>query len=445
MKNSFIIRRKKWIIGFGIFIVIMVLFTIISKSIYANTLPIVETCNPEEKYIEHAIKEEGIVVAGGEISVSILPNMLISSMHVQVGDSIKAGDPFLQIDTDDLKDLIEQKQARLTELNLQIQTALYNEQLEQKEKETLLNRLLEDQELQARIGETNVGRATEYYVQAVAALERARKTGNVISGGETEAQYIRAIMEAAYAEADAKSQRDKNNKDFERQIEDMKMPDKQDSGIEILKLQKKELQKELEKYQTVQSQEGIIYANQDGIITNIMVQVGGRSSDTAALLISDDSKNYQMRVTIPREQKEYISLGDRVEVKLAGSGAKEGTVEYVTEEIGGEFTLFIPLEKGVGVPGQSGTITLVSRGEKQQKCVSPLAVYANNSYSYVYVLSEREGILGKEYYIREVPVKEIDRNDSYVAIQADELNEESQIILSATKEYKKGDTVRWYP
>ncbi len=445
MKDRLFVRRKIWVIGFGIFLILMCLLTIISKSIYAYSLPIVETCSPEEKYIEHIIEEEGIVIAGGEIAISTLPDMLLASMHVQVGDYVKAGDTLFQIDMEDLVDLIDQKQTKLTEINIQIQTSMHNEQLERQKKDIQLARLKEDQELQARIGETNVGRATEGYVQAEAALERAREDDDEELDDETEAQYKKAIMEAAFAEADAKGQRDKDNKEYQRQIEDMEMPDKKDSEIDIYQLQKKELQKELEEYQAIQSNGGIISANRDGIVTNIMVQVGDRTHNTAVLLLSDDSKNCQLKVTIPKEQKKYIALGNKVEVKFAGSREKEGTIEYVTEETGGGFSLYIPLDKGVGVPGQSATITFSNRGEKQQKCISPLAVFSNNNNSFVYVLSEREGILGKEYYIREVPVKEIDRNDSYVALQTEELNEDSQIILSATIEYKKGDTVRWYP
>lgn len=58
-------------------------------------------------------------------------------------------------------------------------------------------------------------------------------------------------------------------------------------------------------------------------------------------------------------------------------------------------------------------------------------------------MKEREGILGAEYYAEEVNVRISDENDSFAAVEG-ALDENSRIILSATKEIKNGDTVRIY-
>lgn len=70
----------------------------------------------------------------------------------------------------------------------------------------------------------------------------------------------------------------------------------------------------------------------------------------------------------------------------------------------------------------------------------PLTTEQNNSF--VYVVGDREGILGSEYYIRQVSVKIIDKNDSWVSIEAESLDQSDKIVLSSTREFKKGDTVR---
>lgn len=61
----------------------------------------------------------------------------------------------------------------------------------------------------------------------------------------------------------------------------------------------------------------------------------------------------------------------------------------------------------------------------------------------MYVLKEREGILGDEYYIDEVNVKVLDKNDHWAALEAGGVDQDSNIVLSSTKEMKKGETVRW--
>ena len=54
--------RKKVLAGFVLFMGAMWVCTLVSKSLYAARLPVVNTVMPEEKYIEHIVEVEGIVV-----------------------------------------------------------------------------------------------------------------------------------------------------------------------------------------------------------------------------------------------------------------------------------------------------------------------------------------------------------------------------------------------
>ena len=56
-------KKKKWMIGLAVFLLVMLALTIISRSVYAYYLPLVETTTVQEKYIEHGFEEEGLVVA----------------------------------------------------------------------------------------------------------------------------------------------------------------------------------------------------------------------------------------------------------------------------------------------------------------------------------------------------------------------------------------------
>ena len=75
-------------------------------------------------------------------------------------------------------------------------------------------------------------------------------------------------------------------------------------------------------------------------------------------------------------------------------------------------------------------------------CLPPAAVHKDNMRSYVYVVKEREGILGMEYYVEEINVRVLDENENWVAVEG-ALDSESQIIVSATKEVKNGEIVRY--
>ena len=268
-------------------------------------------------------------------------------------------------------------------------------------------------------------------------LERAQENG---LSEEEQIALEQSIQQSAYAESDAMAQRDADNRSLERKMEDLTLPEEETSTLEVCRMEKEALRKDLNIYEDIRERNGEITASEGGVVTRILTEAGARTGDTAIFLLADETEPCQLKVALTREQKKYIDLGDPVSVKL-GNQELETKVEYVTEE-NGSYVLYLPLPDDTGIPGQSGTIQVSGRGTRQPKCVSPLAVITEQNNSFVYVVGEREGILGSEYYIRQVPVKIIDKNDSWVSIEAESLDQSDKIVLSSTREFKKGDTVR---
>lgn len=131
---------KKVIIGFVAFLGFMVICTLISKSVYAYRLPMVSTCVPESKYIEHKVEAQGIVEAGGEKTVTYLAGLRIDSVLVHVGDRVEEGDALFQVDLEDLKELMEEKKNEMSKVSLQINAILENQAIEQQKREVELAR-----------------------------------------------------------------------------------------------------------------------------------------------------------------------------------------------------------------------------------------------------------------------------------------------------------------
>lgn len=429
-------RIKRITICFAVFLILMLVCTVISKSVYAYQLPMVSTLSPEEKYVEHTVEAEGIVIAGGERAVTYFPNLRIDSVMVHVGDRVEEGDVLLQIDLTELEESMAQKREEIAKVDLQINTILENQALEQQKKDLELARAREDYDATARLEDTYVGRAMEDYVQAEEDLEED-------PGDDT---LRDALQSAAYGEADARAKRDEAVKQAGRKVEDILMPDQASSDLDIAKMEKKALSSQLGEYQQIIDTQGVLTAPFGGVITDVSVSVGGRVPDTAVVLISDESLPCQLKIFLDKEQKKYVGLGDSVEIKLEGKSSKlEGTIDYLSESksIPGSYEALINLPESTGIPGISGTITRSDSGEKYRLCVPPSAIYQKNDTFFVYVLKEREGILGQEYYIDEAVVKIIDQNENWAAIDDGILSKDSKIISSSTKEIKKGDVVRW--
>ncbi len=427
---------KKVIIGFAAFLGFMVICTLISKSVYAYRLPMVSTCVPESKYIEHKVEAQGIVEAGGEKTVTYLAGLRIDSVLVHVGDRVEEGDALFQVDLEDLKELMEEKKNEMSKVSLQINAILENQAIEQQKREVELARAREDYDTTSRLQDTQVGRAMESYVQAENDLEE--------NGGEEALKD--ALQNAAYGEADAKAARDEAVKQAQRKVEDLLWPEEITIELETARLEQTVLSEKLQEYQKVLDNQGVVTAPFGGVVTKIAVGAGERIPDTSVLLLSDESLPCQLKILLDKEQKKYISLGDQVLVSLEGKSKElEEKVDYLAaSELSPEkYEAFITLPEGTGIPGLSGTVSRSESGEKYRLCIPTVAVHSENNRNYVYVLKEREGILGQEYYVDEINVSVIDKNDNWAAIEEGTVDKESRIILSATKEVKTGESVRW--
>lgn len=473
-------RKNTVVIGFFVFLGMMWLCTVISKSIYASKLPIVSTETTERKYVEHIVKVDGIVVAGDKNPFNALNGLRVEKLLVQAGDRVEEGDVLFTVDLDDLARIMEEKQTAISKLQTQINTMVENEELARQKKELEVQRAREDYDALARQQDTLVGRAAEAYSQLEDEIdeekEKAKKYRNeermrqqeeekeeALRRGEewneeehwdgeddsedgiqVDEALLDSLQQAAYAEADAKVQRENMMREAERKVEDSAAPDSEDSTLDVSRLELADLQDELSRFQAIKDAEGQIRANQAGLVTDVYITTGGRTSDSAALLFADDSVPCQFKAVITQEQKKYVGLSDKVALKLDGSSRdQDAKIGYLLESdsMPGSYEVLIDLPEGTGVPGLSGTMTRSESGEKHNCCVQPMAVHREGAQAYVYVVKEREGILGMEYYAEQVNVRVVDENEDWVAVEG-ALDGDSKIISSSTKEVKNGDVVR---
>lgn len=459
--------KKKVLAGFAVFLAFMWLCTIISKSIYASKLPVVTAQPPEEKYVEHRVEVEGIVIAGDKSPVAALAGLRVETLAVQVGDRVEEGDLLFTIDMEDLLEIMEEKRNAMAKVQVQIDTILANEELARQKKELEEARAREDYDELARYKDTLVGRAAEEVKQAEEDIEEtaderrlAQENAAAGSGEEKTEEELKqeeeqreaedkqmkeALQAAAYAEADAKWDRDNVMKEAGRKVEDILLPENEDSTLSVCQLELAGLQEEFARYQAVQNAEGRVTAQQGGLITDVYINVGDRTTSSAAMLMADDAVPCQFKAVLDKDQKKYIGLEDEVSLKLDGSSREtEAEIDYLSESesVPGSYEIYVNLPEGKGTPGLSGAITHTESGEKYACCVPPQAVHKEDVRSYVYVVKEREGILGMEYYVEEINVNIRDENDSWVAVEG-ALDDESQVVISSTKEVHNGDIVRY--
>ena len=664
-------RMEKWIKIFLAFLAFVWLCTIISKSIYVSGLPRVRTDTASKKYVEHVVRTDGIVTAGGEIAVNTQAGLRVDKIFVQQGDEVQAGDVLFTIDTADLAELVSAKETELSKLECNLSDWQVNAVIDAQQKEVAILWAKEDYETADKETAVAKERAKEALEKAEAALGRhladtvpytadnarreawdayhdwvnkgysisdkiaakereiqdleeqlaelENRTGKndvkdmetdgqakVLSGAagglaedsggentadnaneaggdtegntvgtensdtdvhtgnhdeETNTDDIDQDTETNNVEIDEESNTDdtgstdteidntgntdgphtgnegsdinqpapvikehqsQNTADEEKRVELLNkikkanqelltlrdqltkhdrdavtQPDysaeeaeydawqntkltleenvqhakesyqdasytrevtlrqkmreiasaettsRADSTAALCELDIKQVQKQIERLRAVSQQKGEIRAEQDGIVSKIQIEVGSRTSDTAALLLTDPLRPCQFKFSITKEEGKYVHLNDTVEVKLNGqSKATEITVDYFTENTQGGYDILCMLPEHMGQPGLSGTVQKSVQGEIQELTLPVEAVFEETGTFYIYTLNEKEGILGSEYYAEKIKVQIKDRNDRYAAIESGTISNDTKVITYATEELKQGQSVR---
>lgn len=217
-----------------------------------------------------------------------------------------------------------------------------------------------------------------------------------------------------------------------------------DSTASIYELEIANLQAEISKFYELKKQNGEIKAEKNGFISKIQIQVGSRTVDSAAILLTDAEAPCQFRFSITKEQSKYMQLGDSFELKINNKGSKEleATVDYLTENALGGYDIICRLPENIGQPGVSGSVRKSVQGEFHNMTIPVEALHKENEAYYIYTYNEKAGILGKEAYAERLKVQILDQNDRYAALEPGTISADTQIITFSSEELKQGQSIR---
>lgn len=566
-------KNKKWIKLFLAFLAVMWLCTIISKSIYVSGLTRVKTDSLSKKYIEHIVEADGIVLAGGEVSVNTLSGLRVEKICVQQGDEVKQGDALFTVDLRDLEELIALKENEIARIELQLSTAQFNETLDAQKKEVALLWAKEDYENADKETALAVDRAQsallkaendlqkhldtdaphtssadrkkawnkynewkkrcyeledkiaavekeiqklkneiEDTVSAVAADAQAEEAENLASDcvetedGETEnvtadtdaksetgtedkkallaqkekeleelkaeltelernpvSQPDYSAEESAYdawqqtksgledsvqaakrALEDANLARESALRQKRRDVASAEVLSNADATVGLYNMEIAALQGEIADLNDVKSEQCTITSKVDGYVAGILVATGQRTTDTAAMLLTDTTSECMFKFSITKEQGKYVRLGDGIELTLssAGRGSINVTADYITENNAGGYDVTCRLGDTKAPLGAYGMVKRTVQGDLHPNAVPIDAIYNEHEVYYLFTLQEKTGILGKEYYVEKLKVNVADKNDRYAAIEGAAIGSDAQIVIFSSKELKQGESVR---
>ncbi len=257
---------------------------------------------------------------------------------------------------------------------------------------------------------------------------------------------IEAVNAANQKLEEAKRAQEDALLEAERKMADAGAESAKDNSLEINRLELAFLQKKLASYQELFGKEGQIYSETEGIVTRIQVSPGERTPDGAAVVYADISSPMQFHVSLTKEQKKYVNQGDSAKLSFSKSPEQEVTVDYIAENETDptlyDASIFLP--EGVGTMGESGKLAVEAQSETFSCCIPIAALREDGNHrKYVYIVSERSGILGKELTAEIVYVKVLDQNDTYAAIEEGVIDSDTELIVDSTEALEDRDVIRY--
>ena len=136
--------KKKAFRIFLVFMALMFLLTLLSRGIYAYTLPRVTTISFSNIALDHSVKGDGTVEKKKEEPVCVPAGIRIDEICVEEGQTVKEGSTLLRLNEEDLKEYIASLQTSVSTLSLQLSDLQVNDTLAAAKKQKEIDRASKD-------------------------------------------------------------------------------------------------------------------------------------------------------------------------------------------------------------------------------------------------------------------------------------------------------------
>lgn len=274
------------------------------------------------------------------------------------------------------------------------------------------------------------------------ALEKAQKElEQTAAMFESGAETRKAVDDAQDRLDNAKNNYETRLKEFDRLKTDYQRTLKEKE----LEFQLKQL--EYENVMKKMPQDGSITAPVDGIVKTIGIEKGmtcnaGQTIFEIGRKSSSVSAEWQMNA----EKASALNVGDKVrfKIKSLGNSSVEGKVKEKQYSINTgmyRFTSDISVEGSSPEDGSEVEISATKQSANYRLIVPNSSISGQEGKKYVFVVKERNGILGKENYVTMVDVKVEDSDDFNSAISGT-IDGEDEIVIFSSKALVDGAQVK---
>lgn len=422
----------------GGFLVLMLIFTLVSRSAYTLALPQVETVQIVSTSIAHKVSLDGTLEANERVIVPAQANIMIASVYVKNGDKVETDQPLFQYDQASLDERIIQASDAVTKAQLSLDEARRGVEKAEQQKRISIARAQEDCESAGYNGQQSVEQAKSVMEDAEAAYNE--KPDN---------DLYKAYEEAKKAYETAISLADESERAAGRALEDaLSAVVTGGSAAEGLSLDLDEAKRALSKLTALKDSSGTVCCSSSGVVTGLSVVVGSEASGSSAMLITDSSQGYRLECAATSEQSKYVEIGDEVAITVSGNA--KGFTSVVSGKTEspkqvGSFVISADVPAGYAAGSSTARLQCLKPGARYSD-VLPIGAIVSFSESgikkhSVYILEEEGTVLGVQAIVRRVDVEVLDQNGQYVAVEG-AISRDQRVVSSSDTVLQDGSRVR---
>lgn len=439
--------KKKVIKGLGLFMAAMLVLTFVSRIVYVDRMPQVRWNYPTAAPIRNTLKADGTVEAVNSQAITGMEGLLVKRVCVAAGEQIEAGTVLYEVDLEDLQQKLSQLEAEEAVWQEQVQAETNAAAVE-------ITRAQEDYD-------TTVAELDRKIAEQTALLEDAMEDLDLhlfripeedssdeiwIAWADERTRLDRVIEEKKRAIEESEFQKEKLLKEANRSIENAQNAKKEVDGAYSTSFsgigQIKERESKIAAWKQLAEEEGRVVSQQEGTVLEVMLKSGVRMGAEAVIRYADTQSSLVFHTTITQEEKAKVHTGDSVRLSFPGSSEEAAeTIDSIVQENGG-YTVTVWLEPGVAQGRTEGVMEVTSTSEVYNFVVPKQALHNDGNTNYVYILEEKEGILGTEMSVRSLTVRLLDENEDKVAVMDDLLQSDMKIVVDSDRELENGIAVK---
>lgn len=452
------------------FFAVLLVITLIARGTAGATMPMVTLQAPSSGTVSRNVMMNGTISYAGGTPFTLPSGLLVTSVPVQVGQTVKAGDTLATFDEEELKRAVASKQAELQQVEVQAAQQAegdsadpYSAQLAQEQ----LERAYAETQKTYEEGLESVERMRLKRNEAAQDLENARNAplDDTLPKSEAEAQkqanidaataVLEAAEEALYqaekaaedandaALSAAQSVEDSRNTALHAlEKEEESVADQNElnrAAAAVSDANAAELQAELDALQALLKEGARYTAPQNGTVIQLNLKVGENSPKVGGLL-ADEAADYTLSIPLDKDQAQQITVGTVLHVsqsKVSGDAAVQNLSE---EDAEGTVMATATLPQG-GWNAGACNVSATSQSSRQDFVLPSTAIRQDGDGFFVLAAEEQNTILGLQNVLVRLPMTVLEEGDTTTAVSG-ALDYDTQVVVSSDKSVQAGDKVR---